>query len=213
MEHPCQQCGTTVEDGRPFCPQCRSPQIHVPLAVTSTEFADNPAPFTGDERQAAENLSAGRSFSTEKGAVARAAIKAGLLGVFIGIIPFLGSVLTGSLAVFFYRRKNQLTVPAAVGWRLGGAASVVAFAINALFLTIRIFIFHGQQEYFDLLTRFAQSFGADSADPTFQAGIRSLLTPSGLMLGFLFGMMFALILGAFGGALASLFFRTGKPRS
>src|ERR1035441_7204710 len=46
VEHPCQQCGITVEDGRPFCPQCRAPQIHVQVAVPDAEIAAglNPAP-------------------------------------------------------------------------------------------------------------------------------------------------------------------------
>jgi hypothetical protein len=33
VDHSCQQCGVTIEDGRPFCPQCRAPQIHVQVAV------------------------------------------------------------------------------------------------------------------------------------------------------------------------------------
>ena len=53
---------------------------------------------------------------------ARAALKAGALGVFIGMIPVLGIVLTGSLAVYFYRREKGLAPPTAVGARIGGAA-------------------------------------------------------------------------------------------
>jgi len=70
----------------------------------------------------------------------RSALKAGVLGVFIGMIPFLGIVLTGALAVFFYRRENGLTLPSALGSRLG-VRGVVSFAINALLITIRIFVF------------------------------------------------------------------------
>src|SRR4029077_18429785 len=45
VEHPCQKCGTTVEHGRPFCPQCRAPQIHVQVAISDAEVAGglNPA--------------------------------------------------------------------------------------------------------------------------------------------------------------------------
>lgn len=154
----------------------------------------------------------GTERSAERGAVSRAALKAGVIGVFLGIIPFLGSALTGALAVFFYRRKNASLVPAALGWRLGGAAGVVAFAINALFLVVRIFVFHAQQEYLELLTRFAQSMSGNGADPAFQAAIRSLLTPSGMTLGLLFGMTIALVLGGIGGALAALLSRPSQPR-
>src|SRR4030088_2291784 len=39
VEHPCQKCGTMVEDGRPFCPQCRTPQIHVQVASSDAAVA------------------------------------------------------------------------------------------------------------------------------------------------------------------------------
>lgn len=138
---------------------------------------------------------------------------AGVLGVFIQMIPLLGIVLTGALAVFFYRRQSGIVLPAALGFRLGGAAGVVAFAINAVMITIRIFVFHAQQEYIDFLTRFAHTVGANASDPDFQAGIRGLLTPSGLAITFLFGMIIAAVLAAVGGALASLFLRPRNPRA
>jgi hypothetical protein len=148
----------------------------------------------------------------DRGIAVRAALKAGVLGVFIGMIPLLGIVLTGALAVHFYRRESRFVLPAALGSRLGGAAGVVAFAINAVLLAIRIFVFHAQQEYLDFLTRFAHLIGANPADPDFQAGIHSLLTPSGLAITFFFGMIIALALASLGGALASLWLRPRRPR-
>jgi hypothetical protein len=142
----------------------------------------------------------------------RAALKAGVLGVFIGMIPLLGIVLTGALAVYFYRRESRFVLPAALGSRLGGAAGVVAFAINALLLTIRIFVFHAQQEYVDLLTRFAHTVGANASDPDFQASIHSLVTPVGLAITCFFGIIIVLVLASIGGALASLVLRPGKTR-
>jgi len=142
----------------------------------------------------------------------RAALQAGVLGVFIGMIPFLGIVLTGALAVYFYRRENGATLLAALGSRLGGAAGVVAFAINALLITIRIFVFHAQQEYTDEILKFAQKFGANVADPDIQASIHNLFTPSGLAITFFFGMIFTVVLASVGGALASLFLRPRNTR-
>src|SRR5208337_2240280 len=99
VEHPCQQCGTTVEDGRPFCPQCRAPQIHVQVAVPDDAVvADlNPAPdaFSPEIPQTGQFDRPG--MMNRKIAV-RAALKAGVLGVFLGMIPLLGIVLTGALA-------------------------------------------------------------------------------------------------------------------
>ncbi len=148
----------------------------------------------------------------DRGVAVRAALKAGVLGVFIGMIPFLGMVLTGALAVFFYRRENRVSPPTALGSRLGGAAGVVAFAINALMITIRIFIFHAQQEYTDAILKIAQRFGANAADPDIQASIHNLFTPSGLAITFFFGMIFTVVLASVGGALASLLNRPRNTR-
>jgi hypothetical protein len=149
---------------------------------------------------------------TDRGKAVRAALKAGVLGVFIGMIPLLGMVLTGALAVFFYRHENRVSPPTALGSRLGGAAGVVAFAINALMVTIRIFIFHAQQEYIDAILKIAQKFGANVADPDIQASIHNLFTPAGLAITFFFGMIFTVVLASVGGALASLLLRPRNTR-
>jgi hypothetical protein len=160
-------------------------------------------------------LPAGRSEHTQmmdRGTAVRAALKAGVLGFFIGMIPFLGMVLTGALAVYFYRRENGVALPAALGSRLGGAAGIVSFAINAALITIRIFVFHAQQEYLDTMLKVSQAFGVNISDPDFQTAIHSLLTPSGLAVTFFFGMIFMVILACLGGALGSLFLRPSKTR-
>jgi hypothetical protein len=148
----------------------------------------------------------------DKNVAVHAALKAGMLGVFIGMIPFVGIVLTGALGVFFYRRENGLALPAALGARLGGAAGIVAFAINALLITIRIFVFHAGQEYTDSILKIAQKFGVNAADPDIQAGIHNLFTPSGLAITFFFGMIITVVLASVGGALASLLQRPRNTR-
>jgi hypothetical protein len=148
----------------------------------------------------------------DKNVAVRAALKAGVLGVFIGMIPLLGVVLTGALAVFFYRRENGLALPAALGARLGGAAGVVAFAVNALMITIRIFIFHAGKEYTDSILKVVQKFGVNVADPDIQASIHNLFTPSGLAITFFFGMILTVVLASVGGALASLLQRPRNTR-
>lgn len=126
------------------------------------------------------------------------------------MIPILGIVLTGSLAVYFYRRENGLVLPAALGSRVGAAAGVVSFAINSLLIAIRIFVYHAQHEYIDAILKFSQAFGANVADADVQAGVRNLFTPSGLAITFFFGMIFTLVLASLGGAVASWFL---KPRN
>jgi hypothetical protein len=218
VEHSCQQCGNVVEDGRPFCPQCRAPQIHVRVAL-----ADDAPPIPAAEEPSTEGVHPGfldrpRAMpgttalgvplpegTVDTKTAFRAVVKAGLLGVLIGIIPLLGIMLAGALAVFFYRRKRAGSLPAAVGARLGGGAGVVIFAVNALF-TIPIIVFHEQQECVDSIVAVANKYGLDTSSPQFQASVRNIFTGSGLA-SFL---IFAVILGAFGGTLAALFFRSGN---
>ena len=148
-----------------------------------------------------------------RGVATRSAIKAGVLGFFIGmLIPFVAIVLAGSLAVFFYRRESGILLPPAFGSRLGGAAGVVAIGIQSIFFTIWIFVFHRQKEYVDSVTRFVHSMGADASIPDIQASIRSLFTPEGLALALFLLMMVAVVLASVGGALAALVLRPRKPR-
>ena len=163
--------------------------------------------------QAAQLHQAASRHNLDNRAAVHAALKAGVLGVFIGVIPFLGVVLTGYLAVYFYRRENGLVPIAALASRVGGAAGVVAFAINAVLMTVRIFIFHAQQEYIDLLTQIANKVGADASDPNIQIAIRNLFTPAGLAVSLFFWMLIAVALASIGGALASFFLRTRNTNS
>jgi hypothetical protein len=143
----------------------------------------------------------------DRGAATRAAIKAGVLGIFIGVIPLLGIVLTGSLAVYFYRREKGLAPAPAIGSRLGGAAGAVSFGINSLLIIVRFFAFHAQQEYVDSMLKIAQAVGYNPSDPEIQAAVHNLFTPSGMILTFFFGMIFTVALAAVGGALATLVWR------
>jgi hypothetical protein len=208
-----------VEDGRPFCPQCRAPQIHVQIAVPDAEIASGAdsasGEFSSDPTESGNPGSpiilAGSTMNRK--AAVRAALKAGVLGFFISMIPVLGIALTGALAVYFYRRESGAILPAALASRVAGAAGVVAFAINSFLMTIQIFVFHGQQRYIDDLMAVAQKFGANPADHELQASFHNLFTPAGLILTFLFGMIFTIALASAGGALASLFMRSGNPRA
>jgi hypothetical protein len=51
MEHSCSQCGTTVEDGSPFCPNCHAPQIKVPVRPPTSPVSERLTPGTPDDVQ------------------------------------------------------------------------------------------------------------------------------------------------------------------
>jgi hypothetical protein len=150
----------------------------------------------------------------DRGIATRSAVKAGVIGFFLGmLLPFVAILLAGGLAVFFYRRESGFVLPAALASRIGGAAGVIAVAIQSFFFTIYIFIFHRQQEYIDSVTRFVHSVGGDASASDIQASIRSLFTPAGLIVTLVFVMIVAVVLASAGGALASLFFRPRKPHA
>jgi len=212
VEHPCQQCGSAVEDGRPFCPQCRAPQIHVPGAFSDGEIAAGLDSGLGKSPSGhLANLQPDHprpsATAIDSRIATRAALKAGVLGIFIGAIPFIGIALTGALAVFFYNRKSGLSLPAVLGARLGGAAGFVVWATGAFFALATIML-HAQQQCIDSVTAAFQKFGANTADPAFQASIHSVFTPSGQATAFLI----AIVSASIGGALASVFMRPSNDR-
>jgi len=141
----------------------------------------------------------------DRGAAGRSALKAGLLGIFVGTIPLIGMVLTGWLAVYFYRREKGAVPATSVGARLGGAAGVVVSAINALF-AITVILFHAEQACIDGIVEIAHKVGIDTTSPQFQNGVDQLFKPSGLISSFVVFLMLA----AAGGALATLLLR--QPR-
>jgi hypothetical protein len=212
VEHPCQQCGTTVEDGRPFCPQCRAPQIQVLGTVPTDDVGagldsglDKASP--GQRPNPRRDLPRPLATTIESRTAARSALKAGLLGILLGAIPFIGIALTGALAVFFYRRKSGLSLPAVLGARLGGAAGFVVWGTGAFFALATVLL-HAQQQCIDAMTAAFQKFGANTADPGFQASIHSVFTPSGQAT----ALFIAVVSASIGGALASLLMRPSNDR-
>jgi hypothetical protein len=217
-----------VEDGRPFCPQCRAPQVRVQVAAPDLEAAPSAdsASLSSASPGSVGPDSVGRSSAPDHsfpqipqtglfpstGAIdrriaVRAAIQAGVLGLLISVIPFLGIVLTGALAVYLYRRAGGLSLTASSGSRLGGAAGAVTFAISSMFMTVRIIFFHALHEYQDVMLKVANTFGLNSADPELHDMIHRLSTPSGLAITLLFSLVIGVALAAIGGALASAVLR------
>ena len=142
----------------------------------------------------------------------RAAIQAGVLGLLISIIPFIGIILTGALAVYLYRRASGRSLTASSGSRLGGAAGAVSFAISSVFMTVRIFFFHALPEYQEVMLKVANALGLKSSDPEVQEMIHRLSTPSGLAITLLFSLVIGVALAAIGGALASALLHP-RPRA
>lgn len=200
-----------MPDGRPFCPECGAPQVRV-------EIAAPPRPLQEEFPAGGVNLhqpvltesasSPWQSAPDDRRIAGSAIIKAGLLGVLVGIIPLLGSVLTGVIAVWLYRRGGGSYRTAGLGARLGAAAAGLAFAISGLFTAVQVFVLHAQLQSEEAMRKLLSALGADLSDPEIQASIHRLFTPSGMLVSIILGLLVALALGAFGGAVAA----SSRPR-
>jgi hypothetical protein len=212
VDHLCEKCGAPVEDRRPFCVHCRAPQIHVQVATPadgpdSTSDASSGAPLLIPQGADFSRSATPQQSPSDRGVATRSALKAGALGIFLGTIPFVGILLTGWLAVYFYKRQKGVAPRTSRGAQLGGAAGVVVSAINAVF-TIAIIVSHAQQQCVDKFVEVAQKLGINTQTPEFQASMSGLFTPSGIVSSF----VVALVLASVGGAMAAILLRR-PPRA
>src|SRR5512147_586202 len=117
MEHPCHQCGTAVEEGTAFCPQCGAPQIRVVTARQEPASPPLPPGTPEDAQPPAQPVELGTQAAAQPVAPPRiqwsqavpAAAGAGAVLALAWVIPPLGFVLwvvaAGLVGVAFYRRK------------------------------------------------------------------------------------------------------------
>ena len=191
-----------MEDGRPFCAHCRAPQVRVMIAAPPEPTIVSSSDSDSDSQSPAVSAARVNAGLDRKIAV-RAALLAGLLGLVIGLIPFVGIVLTGALAVVLYRRAGGSALSAGAASRLGAAAGTVSFAISSFFMMVRIVVFHAQQEYQDAMMKVAQTFGLDPNGPDVQEMIHMMTTPMGLAVTLIFSFILGVALAAIGGAVAA----------
>ena len=190
MEHTCEKCGGSVEDGRPFCPQCRAPQVRVEIASQSppsnfdiqaeaetvTDFPDRFPAHVAPERP-----------------LFRTALQAGLLGVVANVIPFgVGMVITGILAAWLHQRAIGRKLPTRTAARLGAEAGAISFAVSALFTVVTIVLLNAQQQFCDVMMKAVEQRASSAPDPEMQAALQWLHTPDGFAVALAFSMVILL---------------------
>ena len=206
MEHPCYKCGSSVEDGIPFCPQCNAPQIRVggasAEAVSPLELDRVSLHQSGSSIQWSEALPS--------------TALAGLIAAFLMFIPLsafgLGMIAAGILSVVFYRRRIPASnLSPAMGARLGAVSGAMGFGIFAVFSAVGTLVFHSGGELRTALLEAIQQSAARSADPQVQKAFDYLKTPPGLALMMGLGLGFVLvtflILSSLGGAVGAAMMR------
>jgi len=208
VEHSCAKCGSIVEDGRPFCPQCRAPQVRVQVAGPPEQAGVAPLLDSRTTPDPLERLAYGLPVGSR---LFRVALQAGLLGVIANLIPLgLGMVLTGILAALLYHRAFGQRLPAAKAGRLGAMAGAIAFAVSSLLTVLAIVVFHAQDQFRDFLMK-AIDQRAASSPPEAQAVLQWMHTPNGfatvLALSTVFALALSVLLAAIGCMVGAVLFR------
>jgi hypothetical protein len=227
MEHVCAQCGIAVEDGQPFCPNCRTPQIKVPVRPPTAPVTEPLPPGTPEDVQPpAEPMVNPRPLAPRERdrllwrPAFSAALMAGMLaavGTSIPIVPvaMLCMFAAGGLAVTLYRRRaGHPRVSTWMGAKLGVMAGGFGFGLLAVLSTIRLF---SPSQRTELRAGFSERMSqamANAADPEVRHAMEQfrdyIATDRGLismMLVFvLIAAIFFLIVSALGGALGAFLF-------
>ena len=200
----------SVSDGRPFCPHCRAPQVRVEVAAAPSG-EDLPATdLLIPVAVTPEHSESLREPATDDRRIARSALfKAGLIGILlVMMIPFLGSVLTGILAVWMYRRSGGTPHPSGFGARVGAAAAALAFFIVGATNAFQITILHAQRDSEEAAFKLFEAIGANVSDPQLLTSIHWVFTPPGMVFSIIFGVIVSAVLGALGGAITP----SSRPR-
>ena len=198
-----------MEDGRPFCPSCRAPQVRVELEPTPPPETLSSPPEAGIEP---DSLKAANLRSPADPAFSRTALQAGLLGVMANLIPFgLGMVLTGILAALLYQRAPGGRLRVGKAARLGAVAGAIAFAATSLLTVLVVVVLHSQQQFHEYMMKALEQSVANRSDPDVQTFLQWLHTPQGFGIILAFGMvgavLLSMLLSAVGGVIGSKLFR------
>jgi hypothetical protein len=211
MEQPCYKCGQAIDEGIPFCPHCKAPQIRVviaepvpapiPLAATATPQGSAvlaPPPSV-------PVLAIPMEWPKAVIPSALAALVASLL-MTLGLNFFVAMLSAGFLAVVFYRQRQRGAVTkASTGARLGALSGLFCSGLTALLAALAATVPDLRTKMREQIIENAQKWSAGPPDPQLQAALDLMKTPQGLAMVLIVGGIFLLVLsialGTLGGAL------------
>jgi hypothetical protein len=207
VEHPCYKCGSPVEDGTAFCPQCGAAQIRV---------ANEEVPRAGEPVEVQTSCEPVVAAGIQWSKALPAAALAGLIAAGLMLIPLgafgLGMISAGVLAVLFYRRRHPgVTLSPGMGARLGVVSGALGFGIFSVFIAIEMLVFHSGGELRAALLEKIEQSALGTSDPQAQQVVTYLKSPSGLALIIALGLVATfflfLIFSSLGGTLAATLLR------
>ena len=116
-----------------------------------------------------------------------------------------------------YRRRNWLVEPPpSAGFRLGALSGLLGYGIFLILAAVQLAVSHGQNELRDAMIDAVHRQQERNADPQARQMLEYFLTPHGLMLMMvlglvLMGVLFVVLSGAGGAISAALLRRKGPP--
>jgi len=217
VEIPCYQCGKPVEEGVPFCRNCKAPQIRVivpeaaPAAISEAQSEDLSQHIQSPDYDISRHVQdpARPGIQWSKGLPA--ATIGGFLSALSMFLPYgslgLGMVLAGYFCVVLYRRRMMgASITRGLGAKLGAASGLFGFIIFAAWTSIEVAVFHGGGELREQLLKAIEQSAAGNPDPNVQAAVAQLKSPEGLAvmmgLGLFVTLVGLVVLGSIGGAFA-----------
>jgi hypothetical protein len=207
MDHPCDKCGQSVEDGVPFCAHCGAPQIRVSLPEPSPATADSSSNLSHPELSFRLKNSDTADFSIRSATIQwqQGMTAAAMAGAVTGLgMTLMGSfgvwgAIAGFMAVVFYRRRTLGTIlnPRA-GAQLGAISGIVGFGLFAV-IAVPTGLFRDMMREMmkQLASRLPQSQLQDLAE--------MIKTQQGLAFLLLFLFFLVILASALGGALGGAF--------
>jgi hypothetical protein len=210
VEHSCYQCGAEVEDGIPFCRQCRAPQIRVATAEAVAPAEMVPEGFSP---QYSPTLT---SSSLDWPHALRASALAGLVGLVLFIVLrkvfALDMVISGFLSVYLYYRKNPFSkLSAGIGALLGALSGAFATILVAVPLSFMLFVVRsGGDGRTDIMAALQDQL-AHNPDPHAHELLEYVRTPEGftlvIVVCLVVMLILCLVLSSLGGAIGAALLR------
>ena len=206
----CSQCGAEVEQGVPFCPACRAPQIRVGRGEAEPPTA---SPGTSPAWREAAAISHDTRAKFDRRRARRSSLIAGGVLVAVMLLPplapfaVLWMLLAGALSATLYqRRSGRLTIGR--GARLGVTTGFFAFAIVTVLCgasaALALAILSPAEIRAALQAQLARAV-ASTSDPAVRSAVEQMLTPHGMVLAFVSLFIGLIVLCGIGGMLGALF--------
>jgi MFS family permease len=221
VEHPCQRCGSAVDDSAPFCNSCGAPQVRFAGIDIAPHSFKVQAPAASLSTQIESETVPSPTSGLDKKSALRVALTAGAIAALVSLLPLgivFGSPVGGFLSVLLYRRRSWIGDPSPrMGFRLGALCGMFGYAIFLVLAAAQIALSHAQNEVRDAMIETIHRQQARNPDPQARQMLDHFLTPHGLLVMMiaglvLMGIVFVLVSGV-GGAISAALLRRKGPSS